>query len=129
MRYDGPWDIPDALRKYNGVLRYSEGTARQRLRRHRHGLHQLLALDRPDRRCAPSTTGRIGRFGDIDPTDGGDSQRYSLSARWSRSDERTTDRVEAYVIYSTLNLYNNFTYFLNDPVNGDQFQQTDKRKS
>src|SRR5439155_22537198 len=71
----------------------------------------------------------IGRFGFIDPTDGGDTQRYSLSLRWSRSDEKSADKIEAYGIYSTLNLYNNFTFFLNDPVNGDQFQHTHKRKN
>jgi hypothetical protein len=126
VRYDGPWDIPDALRKYNGVLRYTEGTEQNGFTitgmaytNSWHATNQvaLRAVDQ----------GLIGRFGNLDPTDGGDSQRYSLSARWSRSDERTTDRVEGYVVYSTLNLYNNFTYFLNDPVNGDQFQQADKR--
>ena len=34
----------------------------------------------------------------------------------SRSDERTASKIEAYGIYSTLNLYNNVTYFLDDPV-------------
>lgn len=72
--------------------------------------------------------GSLDRFGAVDQTDGGDTQRYSLSARWSRSDKDSADKVEAYFVYQTLNLYNNFTYFLNDPVNGDQFQQSDKRK-
>jgi outer membrane receptor protein involved in Fe transport len=48
--------------------------------------------------------------------------------RWSQSDDRGASLVEAYGIYSTLNLYNNFTYFLDNPDQGDQFQQTDKRK-
>ena len=48
--------------------------------------------------------------------------------RWSRSDDRGASIVEAYGIYSTLNLFNNFTYFLDNPDQGDQFQQTDKRK-
>ncbi len=126
VRYNGPWDIPDAVRKYNGVLRYSEGTeangfalAGMAYTNSWHSTDQvaLRAVDQV----------LIGRFGTLDPTDGGDSQRYSLSARWSRSDERTRDRVEGYVVYSTLNLFNDFTYFLNDPVNGDQFQQADKR--
>src|SRR5262249_47899741 len=41
---------------------------------------------------------------------------------------QTATRLEAYGIYSTLNLYNNFTYFLDNPDLGDQFQQSDKRK-
>jgi outer membrane receptor protein involved in Fe transport len=126
VRYNGPWDIPDAVRKYNGVLRYSEGTEANGFAltgmAYTNSWHSTdqIALRAVDQ-------GLIGRFGALDPTDGGDSQRYSLSARWSRSDERTADRIEGYLVYSTLNLYNNFTYFLNDPVNGDQFQQADKR--
>jgi hypothetical protein len=72
--------------------------------------------------------GSLNRFGAVDQTDGGDAQRYSLSARWSRSDEKSSSKVEGYFIYSTLNLYNDFTYFLDNPTDGDQFQQTDKRK-
>ena len=126
VRYDGPWAIPDAVRKYNGVLRYTEGTAENGFTltgmAYTNSWHSTdqIALRAVDQDL-------IGRFGNLDPTDGGDSQRYSLSVRWSQSDERTTDRVEGYLVYSTLNLYNNFTYFLNDPVNGDQFQQSDKR--
>ena len=84
---------------------------------------------RPTRsRRAPSRRGLIGRFGDVDPTDGGDAQRYSLSARW-RADRRERRHAASTPTSSssTLNLFNNFTYFLDDPVNGDQFQQTDKR--
>jgi hypothetical protein len=126
VRYDGPWDIPDAVRKYNGVLRYTEGTEANGL--------SLTAMaytnswhstDQIAQRAVLS--GVINRFGFLDPTDGGDTQRHSLSARWSQADEKSADRVEAYAVYSTLNLYNDFTYFLNDPINGDQFQQTDKR--
>jgi len=126
-RYDGPWDIPDAVRKYNGVLRWSEGTQANGLAftamAYTNSWH---SSDQIAQRAVDQ--GLIGRFGFLDPTDGGDTQRYSLSGRWSRSDERTTDRIEGYFVYSTLNLYNDFTYFLNDPVNGDQFQQADKRR-
>jgi hypothetical protein len=125
-RYDGPWDIPDALRKYNGVVRYTEGNEVNGLSIT--GMAYTNSWHSSDQIPLRAVTeGLIGRFGFIDPTDGGDTQRYSLSGRWSRADERTADRIEAYAIYSTLNLFNDFTFFLNDPVNGDQFQQVDKR--
>src|SRR5262249_2010215 len=73
------------------------------------------------------TSGLIDRFGTLDPTDGGQSSRFSLSGRWSQSDKDSASRVDAYAIRSTLALFNNFTYFLDDPVNADQFSQTDKR--
>jgi len=125
-RYNGPWDVPDNVRKYNGVLRYAEGTADNGF--------ALTGMAYTNSWHATNQTatravdeGIVDRFGTLDPTDGGDTQRYSLSARWSRKDERSADRIEGYFVFSTLNLFNDFTYFLNDPVNGDQFQQSDKR--
>src|SRR5437879_1609881 len=71
--------------------------------------------------------GVIGRLGSLDPTDGGYSSRLSLSGRVTRTDDAGRTNLEAYAIHSTLTLFNNFTYFLDDPVNGDQFSQTDRR--
>ena len=125
-RYNGPWDVPDNVRKYNGVLRYTEGTADNGFALT--GMAYTNAWHATNQTATRAVDqGIVDRFGTLDPTDGGDTQRYSLSARWSRSDDRTADKVEGYFIASTLNLYSNFTFFLNDPVNGDQFQQSDKR--
>jgi hypothetical protein len=48
--YDGPWQRPDELRRFNGFARYSQGGQGQcgGLHRHRHGLFRSLELDRPD---------------------------------------------------------------------------------
>ena len=125
--YDGPWQASDALRKFNGFLRYSEGTAENGLAitalAYTNSWH---ATDQIPVRAV--SDGSLSRWGAVDQTDGGDTQRYSLSLRWSRGDDRSASLVEAYAIYSTLNLYNNFTYYLDDPDLGDQFQQSDKRK-
>ena len=71
--------------------------------------------------------GLIDRFGSLDPTDGGKTYRYSLSGEWHSGDIHSMTRAHAYVIGYGLNLWSNFTYFLNDPVNGDQFEQVDRR--
>ncbi|PCL30534.1 hypothetical protein, partial [Lactobacillus acidophilus] len=71
--------------------------------------------------------GLIGRYGSLDPTDGGTSSRFSLSGNWAQSSDYGQTKLNAYVIRSSLQLYNDFTYFLDDPVNGDQFSQTDRR--
>ena len=71
--------------------------------------------------------GLIGRYGNIDPTDGGFAHRYSLSARWNETNAEGATRVNAYVVKSDLALFNNFTYFLNNPIDGDQFKQADDR--
>ena len=71
--------------------------------------------------------GLISRFGNIDPTDGGRSHRHSLVAVWQRGDARSVTRVEALVSRYALDLFSNFTYFLDDPEHGDQFEQRDER--
>ena len=125
-RYDGPWDVPDDLRKINGVLRYSRGTATDGL--------TLTAMaysngwnstDQVAQRAIDQQI--IGRFGTLDPTDGGTASRFSLSGNWAQSSEYGQSKISAYVIRSDLQLYNNFTYCLDDPVNGDQFNQLDRR--
>jgi hypothetical protein len=73
------------------------------------------------------TSGQLGLFDAFDPTDGGDVGRYSLSGQWAKSDGDRTTRANVYAINSTLDLFNNFTYFLRDQTNGDQFHQHDAR--
>lgn len=124
--YDGPWQVPDEIRKYNGVLRYSQGTAENgfAVTGMAYG-NAWTSTDQVPERAIDS--GFIGLYDSMDPTDGGDTQRFSLSGRWSRSDDAGASRISAYAIHSDLNLFNNFTYFLNDPVHGDQFRQFDQR--
>ena len=52
---------------------------------------------------------------------------FSLSGNWAQSSEYGQTKINAYAINSSLRLYNNFTYFLDDPINGDQFSQMDRR--
>ena len=72
-------------------------------------------------------SGLIGRFGTLDASDGGESSRYSLSADYAVPLAGGEFQTTAYWFKYRLNLYSNFTYFLNDPVNGDQFEQADDR--
>ena len=65
----------------------------------------------------------IDKLGSLDTDVGGKSNRYSLSAYYNNSEWF----VDGYMIYSALDLFSNFTYFLDDPVNGDEFQQVDDR--
>ncbi len=124
--YDGPWDVPDNVRKLNGVLRYSQGTATDGLTlsamAYSNGWN---STDQVAQRAIDQ--GLIGRLGSLDPADGGTSSRYSLSGNWAQSSAYGQSKVNAYAINSSLRLYNNFTYFLDDPVNGDQFSQMDRR--
>jgi hypothetical protein len=71
--------------------------------------------------------GLIDRFGFIEETDGGETYRYSGVFDWQRSSTYDSTRVTAYTQRYGVQLFHNFTYFLNDPVNGDQFEQFEKR--
>jgi TonB-dependent Receptor Plug Domain len=71
--------------------------------------------------------GLISRFGAIDPTDGGTTTRANLDFNWVHSGPDSTTRLNAYALYYRLSLYSDFTYFLVDPVHGDQFAQRDRR--
>lgn len=125
-KYNGPWDVPDNVRKLNGVLRYSQGTATDGFTlsgmAYSNGWN---STDQVAQRAIDQSV--IGRFGSLDPTDGGTSSRFSLSSNWAQSSAYGQSQVSAYVIRSQLNLFNNFTYFLDNPVNGDQFSQLDPR--
>ena len=71
--------------------------------------------------------GLISRLGAIDTSDGGRTQRYSLYSEWSRKSDKSLTQANAYLTYYRLHLFSNFTFFLDDPVNGDQFEQSDQR--
>ena len=123
---DGPWQNPEGLRKLNGVLRYARGDDDNGLSVTGMAYaNRWNATDQIPLRAVES--GRLDRFGAVDATDGGRASRYSLSAQWARSDGGTATRASAYVVHSRLDLFSNFTYFLNDPANGDQIEQVDRR--
>lgn len=124
--YNGPWVRPDELRKVNSVLRWTRGTQDNGISLTGMAYaNRWYSTDQIPERAVYG--GIIPLWGNIDPTDGGDTTRFSLSGRWSESDAKHSSRVEAYVIRSTLDLFSNFTYFLTNPILGDQFHQFDHR--
>lgn len=125
-KYNGPWEVPDHVRKLNGVLRYSQGTATDGFTLS--GMAYSNGWNSTDQVAQRAIDqGLIGRLGSLDPTDGGTSSRFSLSGNWAQSSGFGQSKANVYVIRSSLQLFNNFTYVLDDPVNGDQFSQTDRR--
>ena len=128
LHNDGPFTRPDDYRKANAVLRYSQGYANNGFSVSAMAYRgRWNASDQIPQRALDA--GLLGRFDNVDATDGGSAQRYSLAALWRRSDNDAASKVSAYLIGNRLDLYSNFTYFLDDPVNGDQFNQRDRRTS
>jgi outer membrane receptor protein involved in Fe transport len=124
---DGPWENPQNLKKYNGVLRFSHGDEQTGFSVSLMGFDsKWTATDQIARRAVD--TGQLGLFGTLDPTTGGDTSRYSLSfSGRSRVGENSSLRADAYVMRYSLDLWSNFTYFLSNPTLGDQFLQADRR--
>jgi hypothetical protein len=123
---DGPWDHPDKYRRLNGVLRYSHTQADARWAVTAMGYYGLWnATDQVPLRAVAS--GEIGRFGTVDPTTGGKTQRFSLSADYRQDLGDSVLQANVHAVKYRLDLFSNFTYFLRDPVNGDQFEQLDDR--
>jgi outer membrane receptor protein involved in Fe transport len=72
--------------------------------------------------------GLLDRFGYIDPNDGGRVKLGTASAYFSKAlADGDTFKADGFVSRSLFDLYSNFTFFLNDPVHGDAFQQHDSR--
>ena len=124
---NGPWAERENLSKLNGVLRLSSGSTDN-------GWAATLmayesrwsATDQVPRRAVEQAM--IGRFGSLDPSSGGRTRRASLSGEWAASDARGPSRVNAYFIDYGLDLFSNFTYAMDDPLRGDQFEQVDRRQ-
>jgi hydrogenase/urease accessory protein HupE len=123
-RYDGPWKKRDDFERTAGIVRYTQGGDGGRLSLTAQGYQG--DWDSSDQ-IARSAAGGVGRFGSLDDTTGGDSQRYALSAAWDREDADSSTRVMGYAAFYDMDLFSNFTYFLDDPVGGDQFEQVDRR--
>ena len=126
MHNDGPFTVKDNYQKKNGVLRYSQGTEANGFNvtamAYRATWH---ATDQIPLRAVQS--GALGRFDAVDQSDGGQTSRYSLSGEWRQASGNVATTVSAYVIRRRLDLFSNFTYFLDNPVDGDQFYQPDRR--
>ncbi|MVT50639.1 TonB-dependent receptor plug domain-containing protein [Bradyrhizobium yuanmingense] len=124
--YDGPWDNADKLRKLNGLVRYSQGTATDGMSVTGMAyVNKWNSTDQVPQRAI--TSGLLGRYGSQDPSDGGHANRFALSGRIAQTDDTGSWKANAYLVKSQLDLFNNFTYFLDDPVLGDQFHQHDDR--
>jgi hypothetical protein len=124
--YDGPWDKPGNSQRVNGFLKYFKESGND--------IFSLTAMgydadwdstDQIPKRLIHS--GGIDRLGNTDDTVGGESSRYSVMGAWDRDLGNGRTHVDFYAGKYDLDLFSNFTYFLNDPINGDQFEQEDGR--
>ena len=121
---DGPWTHSDNYSKLNGLLTYSQGDEASGFSITAHAYHgNWYSSDQIPITAVPL----VGFFGALNPTDGGNSQRHSVQAEWHRQNDHSRTQIMAYGFYYYLNLFSDFTYYLDDPAKGDQFEQQDSR--
>ncbi|OTU19978.1 TonB-dependent receptor [Acinetobacter pittii] len=127
MSNDGPWDYPEDLEKQNYLLKYSRGNQNNGWNfMFNHYQSNWNSTDQIAQRAVSS--GLIGRYGSLDPSDGGKTTRTAFSLEKNSSDDVHQTRLNLYGVHSKLNLFSNFTYYLVDPIHGDQFEQAENRK-
>ena len=124
--YNGPWQRAEDLRKFSGMARWSRerGASQFSMLAMGYG-NRWNANDQIPTRAV--SEGLVSSLGQIDSTLGGNTSRYSLSASYRHVGASAVRTVQAFAIRSSLDLFSNFTYFLDDPVRGDQFEQVDRR--
>ncbi|TRW97185.1 TonB-dependent receptor [Flavobacterium gawalongense] len=125
---DGPFDSPqnfnriNLLGKYSAILddnsKFSVSVSRFSSRWDASGQIPQRLVD----------NGTISRFGSVDDTEGGSTSRTNINASLSKPiDENTFIKANAFYSKYDFELYSNFTFFLEDPINGDQIRQKENR--
>ena len=128
QHYDGPFLTPDDARKENVVLRYSHGDEQQGYAATVMYYHQdwTNTTDIPVRAITEGLV--FDRFGTLDPTDGGHSQRGSLSLDYHSTLGDGKFLSSGFFEYSQLHIFNDFTHYLFNTDQGDQEDQFEHRK-
>ena len=119
---DGPWVLPQGMQQFSGLAKFTKGDGEAEWSVQAGGYTaSWTATDQVPLRAIED--GTIDRLGYIDPDLGGRTTRLWLGGQFAANGWAGT----AYLIDYRLNLTSNFTYFLEDPVGGDEFEQADDR--
>ena len=121
--YDGPWDHQEDLEQYKFYLGYAFDLAGGRARVAAQGYDgDWHSTDQIPLRAVES--GMISRLGSLDDDIGGGTKRTAVSSEIDFNHWRAG----AYLIDYEFSLFHNFTFLLDDPGAGDEFEQTDDRR-
>lgn len=123
---DGPWVHPDDDARFHALVRLSRASPARFVRVSAMGsVNRWNVTNRvPDRAVA---SGETSRFGAIDPSDGGKSSRFAVSAEYGEGQEASRTAASAFMLAHSATVFANYTYFLGDSVHGDQYEQRDQR--
>ncbi|WP_016990424.1 TonB-dependent receptor [Flavobacterium sp. ACAM 123] len=125
---DGPFDSPQNFNRVNLLAKYAavlDDNSKFSLSASRFSSSWDASGQIPQRLVDNRT---ISRFGSVDDTEGGTTSRTNLNASLSKYiDANTFLKANAFYSKYDFELYSNFTFFLEDPLNGDQIRQKENR--
>lgn len=125
---DGPFESPQNFNRINilGRYRYALPGDQELLLTASHFSSKWDASGQIPQRAVDQ--GLIGRFGAIDDTEGGQTSRTNFVLNHNKNlGAGKSLNTMAFVSHYDFELYSNFTFFLEDPVNGDQIKQFEDR--
>jgi len=125
---DGPFDSPQNFNRINLFGKYSfvlEDNSRFSIIASRFTSKWDASGQVPQRLV---DAGTISRFGSVDDTEGGATSRSNFNVSFRKPIDGNTF-LKANTFYSNykFELFSNFTFFLEDPINGDQIKQKEDR--
>lgn len=125
---DGPFDAPQNFKRINLLGKYTTVLSNA-------GKMSFLASRFTSKWDASGQipqrlvdNGTISRFGAVDDTEGGTTSRTNFNVNLQKPlTEKTNINANAFYSNYLFELYSNFTFFLQDPINGDQIRQKENR--
>lgn len=125
---DGPFDSPQNFNRLNVFAKYvmyNQNNDKLALSAS-HFTSRWDASGQIPQRAVDA--GFISRFGAIDDTEGGLTSRTNFNVAFTKQvSDFTTFRANTFYSNYNFELYSNFTFFLEDPTNGDQIKQKENR--
>ncbi|CDO37799.1 TonB-dependent receptor [Novosphingobium sp. KN65.2] len=123
--YDGPWELPEDFKGYSGFVKYSVPLGRGTFQASLNIYHATWAPTEqiPERAIGTDLCENV--YCSLDPTLRGSTKREILTLGYTDDDWRVT----AWGQHYDWSLLSNFTFFLDNPVDGDQLRQYEERWS
>ncbi len=126
---DGPFDSPQNFNRLNLLGKYTvdfQNSSRLSILASRFQSKWDASGQIPVRLVE---NGTISRFGAVDDTEGGNTSRTNFSFSYSNAvSDNTFIKTQAFFSHYNFELFSNFTFFLEDPINGDQIRQYEDRR-
>jgi hypothetical protein len=125
---DGPFESPQNFNRLNIFLKYNQIVDQNNMFTFMATLFNSKWDQSGQVPLTAVNDGSITRWGSIDPSEGGNSQRYNLSVKSTH--QLSNGGIFNNQLYYTryyFGLYSNFTFYLEDSINGDQIRQKEDR--